>query len=173
MIDLVCAGTRLEGLYTAFDGSAANVVTSGNVTETPIDADSFKAFNKNIIEEFRANAGIVGGLLAGLDVLLLTTKGFKSAQPRLSPLVYFSIDGKMIVVGSYGGAEVDPTWVRNLRADPHAQIEVGTTGCEVIARELPTAEREETFLRVVAVAPRFGAYKTNTRRVIPLFELHR
>jgi deazaflavin-dependent oxidoreductase (nitroreductase family) len=143
------------------------------VTEPPTDAAGFIVFNKNVIEEFRANAGKVGGAVAGADVLLLTTTGRRSGQPRVSPLAYFTVDGSMIVVGSYGGADVDPAWVHNLWADPHAHIEVGTSGYDVIARELPRAERDVAFTQVVAASPQFGGYQAKTGRVIPLFELRR
>ena len=76
-----------------------------------------KAFNKNIVEEFRANGGKVGGQFAGADLLLLTTTGAKSGQPRLAPLAYFTIDGKMIIIGSKAGADTNPDWVHNLRAN--------------------------------------------------------
>ena len=143
------------------------------MTEIPTDAESFKRVNKNVIAEFRANAGIVGGLLAGKDVLLLTTTGLRSGKPRVSPLFYFTINEKVVIVGSYRGADTDPLWVRNLRANPRAHIEVGTTDYDVIARELPAAERDEIYPRIVAIAPNYGEYEANTSRVIPLFELLR
>lgn len=79
----------------------------------------------------------------------------------------------MIVVGSYRGADTDPLWVRNLRADPHVHIEVGETNYNATARELPIGERDELYPRVVAAAPDYGDYETKTNRVIPLFELQR
>ncbi len=75
-------------------------------------------FNKNLVEEFRANEGKVGGPFAGADLLLLTTTGAKSGQPRLAPLAYFTVDDKIIIVGSKAGADTDPDWVHNLRANP-------------------------------------------------------
>jgi hypothetical protein len=94
----------------------------------PFDADSMKAFNKNIADEFRANGGKVGGPFEGANLLLLTTTGAKSGQPRLTPLAYFTIDGKMIIIGSKAGADTNPGWVHNLRANPRAYIEVGRAG---------------------------------------------
>jgi deazaflavin-dependent oxidoreductase (nitroreductase family) len=141
----------------------------GMVTQ-PSDLNSF---NTVITDEFRANAGKVGGPFAGRDLLLLTTTGAKSGQLRLSPLAYFTIDGRMLIVGSYAGAPNDPAWVHNLRADPHAHIEVGTDAYDVTVRELPQAERDEIFPKVVAVSPGFGEYQAKTARVIPLFELTR
>lgn len=139
------------------------------VTEMP----DLNAFNAAIVEEFRTNGGRVGGQFAGADLLLLTTTGAKSGQPRLSPLAYLTIDGKMLIVGSYAGAPKDPAWVHNLRANPRAHIEVGTDAYDVTARELPSQERDALYAKVVAVAPGFGEYQAKTTRVIPLFELTR
>ena len=86
------------------------------MTDIP-DADAMKAFNKNIVDEFRANGGKVGGPFEGATLLLLTTTGAKSGQPRLAPLAYFTIDGKLIIIGSKAGADTNPDWVHNLRAN--------------------------------------------------------
>jgi deazaflavin-dependent oxidoreductase (nitroreductase family) len=142
------------------------------MTEVP-DADMMKAFNKAIVDEFRTNGGKVGGQFEGADLLLLTTTGAKSGEPRLSPLAYLTIDGKTIIIGSYAGADIHPAWVHNLRANSRAHVEVGTTDYDVIARELPPAERDELYPKVVAAAPGFGDYQAKTSRVIPLFELQR
>lgn len=131
------------------------------------------SFNANIIEEFRANGGVVGGQFEGATLLLLHTTGAKSGQPRLSPLAYFVVDGKLIVIGSKAGADTNPDWVHNLRANPGARVEVGTDAYDVTAHELAPAERDAIFDHVVAVAPGFGEYQAKTSRVIPLFELRR
>ena len=137
------------------------------------DAESMKAFNKNIVDEFRANGGKVGGPFEGANLLLLTTSGAKSGQSRLAPLAYLAIDGKMIIIGSKAGADTNPDWVHNLRANPGAHIEVGADAYDVTSRELPRAERDELFDKVLAAAPGFGDYQSKTSRVIPLFELTR
>ena len=142
------------------------------MTEVP-DAETMKAFNKNIVDEFRANAGVVGGPFEGATLLLLTSTGAKSGQPRLAPLAYLTVEGKMIIIGSKAGAETNPDWVHNLRANPKAHIEVGTEAYDVTVRELPPDERDDVYPKVVAVAPGFGEYQAKTSRVIPLFELQR
>ena len=142
------------------------------MTEIP-DAETMKAFNKSIVDEFRANDGKVGGPFEGATLLLLTTTGAKSGQPRLAPLAYLSIDGTMIIIGSKAGADTNPDWVHNLRVNPSAHIEVGTDAYDVTARELPAEERDEAYPKVVAVAPGFGDYQAKTSRIIPLFELQR
>jgi deazaflavin-dependent oxidoreductase (nitroreductase family) len=142
------------------------------MTEVP-DAETMKAFNRSIVDEFRANEGKVGGPFEGATLLLLTSTGAKSGQPRLAPLAYLTIDGKMIIIGSKAGADTNPDWVHNLRANPRAHIEVGTDAYDVTARELSPEERDETYPKIVAVAPGFGEYQAKTSRIIPLFELHR
>jgi deazaflavin-dependent oxidoreductase (nitroreductase family) len=140
------------------------------VNEMP-DTDTIKAFNQTIAEEFRSNDGKVGGQFKDADLLLLTTTGAKSGQPRLSPLAYFHIDGKLLIIGSFAGADVNPAWVHNLRANPSARIEVGGDSSDVIARELPSDERDDLFTRITAAAPGFAEYQAKTTRVIPVFEL--
>jgi len=142
------------------------------MTEAP-DAETMKAFNKNIVDEFRANSGKVGGPFEGATLLLLISTGAKSGQPRLAPLAYLTIGQMMVIIGSKAGADTNPDWVHNLRANPRAHVEVGTEAYDVTARELAPAERDEVFLKITAVAPGFGDYQSKTSRVIPLFELQR
>lgn len=137
------------------------------------DTAALDDFNRGVVAEFRANGGKVGGPFEGGDLLLLHTTGAKSGQPRLSPLAYLTVDGKMLIVGSYAGAPKDPAWVHNLRADPRARIEVGTEAYDVVVRELPGDERDATYPKITAVAPVFAEYQTKTTRAIPLFEVTR
>lgn len=147
------------------------------MSEPTVPDSPMAEFNNRIIEEFRANNGVVGGPFEGATLLLLTSTGAKSGRPRLAPLAYLTIDGKTIIVGSKAGADTNPDWVHNLRAHPRAHIEIGTgsgiDSYDVIVRELPAGERDETYPKVVALAPGFGDYQTKTERIIPLFELLR
>jgi deazaflavin-dependent oxidoreductase (nitroreductase family) len=141
------------------------------MTQGMPDTETIKAFNKSIADEFRANDGKVGGQFQGANLLLLTTPGAKSGQPRVSPLAYFRIDDKLLILGSFAGADINPGWVHNLRANPAAHVEIGTESSDVTARELPTAERDELFSKITAAAPGFAEYQSKTTRVIPVFEL--
>ncbi len=78
------------------------------MTEPIRDVDALKAFNANIVDQFRANAGKVGDQFEGTDLLLLTTTGAKSGNRRLNPLQYVRSRRAMIIVGAYAGADVDP-----------------------------------------------------------------
>ena len=152
-------------------------IDKDNLTE--IDKDKLiadpgvlRAFNDDIVTKFRANGGKeVPGF--GDMLLLLTTTGAKSGQPRLSPLAFLDLDGRKIIFGSYAGAPKHPAWVHNLRANPQARVEVGADSYDVIARELPTAERDEVLPALIAIAPVFTEYQAKTSRIIPLFELTR
>jgi deazaflavin-dependent oxidoreductase (nitroreductase family) len=135
------------------------------------DPETIKAFNEAIADEFRANDGTVGGQFEGADLLLLTTTGAKSGQPRVSPLAYFRIDDKLLIIGSFAGSDVNPAWVHNLRANPAARVEIGNDSSDVTARELPSGERDELFGQITAAAPGFAEYQAKTTRVIPVFEL--
>ncbi|NOQ99174.1 nitroreductase family deazaflavin-dependent oxidoreductase [Mycolicibacterium fortuitum] len=142
-------------------------------SELVADVAALDEFNRNVVEEFRANGGKVGGPFEGGTLLLLHTTGAKSGQPRLSPLAYLDVDGKILIVGSYAGGPKDPAWVHNLRANPNARIEIGTDAYDVTARELPADERDATYPKIVERAPVFAEYQAKTTRAIPLFELQR
>ena len=131
------------------------------------------SMNPTIIEEFRANGGKVGGPFKDATLLLLHTTGAKSGQQRVNPVMCFRFDGKLMIVGSYAGADVNPAWVHNLRAHSRAHIEIGTDSYDVEAHELPRAERDAAFDHVVKRAPGFGDYQSKTDRIIPVFELRK
>src|ERR1700730_12576586 len=107
------------------------------------DTETIKAVNEAIADEFRANDGKVGGQFEGANLLLLPPTGAKSGQPRVSPLAYFRIDGKLLILGSFAGSDVNPAWVHNLRANPAAHVEIGNDSSDVTALELPFDERDE------------------------------
>ena len=129
------------------------------------------SMNDQIIAEFRANGGKVGGEFENANLLLLHTTGARSGKQHVNPVMYFCLDAKLLVVGSYAGADVDPAWVYNLRAHPHAHIEIGTDAYDVDARELPGTERDAAFVQIAKAASGFADYQSKTDRVIPVFDL--
>ena len=135
------------------------------------DIEAMTAFNAKIADEFRANNGKVGGVFDGNELLLLTTIGAKSGQPRLSPLSCKRIDGKLLIIAGYGGADTNPSWVYNLRANPRAHVELAGESFDVTAREVPPAERDDIIPKLTAAVSAFAEYQAKTSRVIPIFEL--
>jgi deazaflavin-dependent oxidoreductase (nitroreductase family) len=129
-------------------------------------------FNQQIIEEFRANAGRVGGMFEGMPMILIHHIGAKSGVERITPLAHFpEDDDNTVIVASNGGADTHPAWYHNLTANPKIDVEVGTERYTVVAEELPRPERDEVWKRVVAERPGFGDYELKTDRLIPLVRL--
>jgi deazaflavin-dependent oxidoreductase (nitroreductase family) len=142
------------------------------MTQVP-DPETLRAFNNDVADEFRSNGGKVGGPFEGAELLLLTTTGARSGEPRVAPLSCKRIDGKLLIIAGYGGADINPAWVHNLRANPQAHVEIGDESFGVVARELSPSERDEIIPKVTAIAPAFAEYQAKTSRVIPIFELRR
>jgi deazaflavin-dependent oxidoreductase (nitroreductase family) len=128
-------------------------------------------FNSQIIDEFHANAGRVGGMFEGTALLLLHHTGAKSGDSRTSPLAYLEDDGRYVVFASKAGAPTNPDWYHNLKAHPNVTIEVGTDQIEVAAREATGEERERLFRTQAGRSPQFAEYETKTERVIPVVVL--
>jgi deazaflavin-dependent oxidoreductase (nitroreductase family) len=135
------------------------------------------SWNENIIEEFRANEGRVGGYFEGATVLLLHTTGRRTGRDHVTPVVYLPDDGRWVVIGSKGGAPADPDWVRNLEANPEATVEVGTETIPVRAARILRGgdEWDDLYARQVARRPGFAEYleKTEGIRTIPVIVLER
>ena len=137
------------------------------------DVNDSNAFNRSIIEEFRANNGKVGGMFAGAPMLLLTTIGAKSGRPHTTPMMYLELDDHLYVFASKGGAPTNPDWYRNLVANPDVIIELGTERFDAMATPLAGDERDRVYARQVELYPQFGEYERKTERTIPVVELVR
>ena len=133
----------------------------------------FNAWNKTIIDEFRGNAGKVGGTFAAATVLLLHTKGAKSGAARTNPLVYLPDGEHWVIIASKGGAPTNPDWYHNILANKDMTIEVGTDTVDVEAKEVTGTERDELYARQVARFASFGDYEKATARKIPVIRLTR
>ena len=128
-------------------------------------------WNDGIIEEFRANAGQVGGMFEGATLLLLHHIGAKSRAERISPLMYQDLGNGYAVFASKGGADTNPDWYHNLMAHPDIEVEVGAATVEVTAREVAGEERERIWSKQKAERPQFGEYERKTDRTIPVIVL--
>lgn len=125
-------------------------------------------WNAQIIEEFRANEGRVGGMFEGAPLLLLHSTGAKSGETRLSPVMYQSVGDDLAIFASYAGAPNHPAWYHNLLANPEASVEVGTETIEVRARVAVDAERAPIWTRQKTEYPGFADYESKTSRTIPV-----
>ena len=126
--------------------------------------------NRRVIEEFRANSGKVQGWG---PLILLTTKGAKSGQTRIYPLMSVPYGENYLAVASKGGAPKNPLWYNNVLAHPDVTVEVGNETVTATARLLTGDEREQAFEKAVSVYPPYAEYQKRTTREIPVFLLER
>lgn len=130
-------------------------------------------WNAQIIEEFRANEGRVGGQFEGAPLLLLHTTGARSGVERVNPMMYLEDDGRLFVFASKAGADTHPDWFHNLVKTPEVTVEVGTETFSAVATALPEDERAAVYATQAALYPGFAEYQEKTTRVIPVVELVR
>jgi len=130
-------------------------------------------FNQKVIEEFRANAGKVGGQFAGAPMVLLTTKGAKSGKTYVNPLVYTRDGDKYVIIASFAGGPNNPSWYHNLVANPTVTLEIGAEKFQAKASIASGADRERLFNQQAKQMPVFNDYKTKTARQIPVIVLER
>jgi deazaflavin-dependent oxidoreductase (nitroreductase family) len=130
-------------------------------------------FNTNIIEEFRANGGVMSGNFAGAPMVLLTTTGAKSGKRRTHPLVYLVDGDRYVIFASKAGAPTNPDWYHNLVAHPEVTVEVGTESYPATAVVLTGDERDRFYAEQARRYPGFAEYEEKTTRVIPVVALVR
>ncbi|GHO98441.1 hypothetical protein KSF_084890 [Reticulibacter mediterranei] len=128
------------------------------------------AYNRQLVEEFRTQGGVVQGWQ---PLILLTTRGARSGQARIYPLIAVPDGDHYIAVASAGGAPKNPQWYYNLLAYPDVTIEVGEKTFQATARLLTGKQREEAFAKAVAVFAPYEEYQKNITREIPVFLLER
>jgi deazaflavin-dependent oxidoreductase (nitroreductase family) len=132
-----------------------------------------KDFNTTIIEEFRANAGVVGGPFGDSTLVLLSTIGAKSGKTRVTPVVCRIEGDRIFVFASKAGAPTNPDWYHNLVADPRVTVELGDEQFEAVATVLQGRERDRAFTAHAEQFPVFNDYQAATERVIPVVAIDR
>ena len=145
----------------------------GNVDVSNIETFDHAAFNEKVVEDFRANGGKISGVMAGKNVMLMTTIGAKSGQPRMNPVGYLRDGDRLILIASNGGQDKHPSWYHNLKANPTVTIDLGDGPFEAVATEITGQERNDLYARAIEVEPAFAAYETTTDRKIPVFQVVR
>ncbi|HEY3562522.1 MAG TPA: nitroreductase/quinone reductase family protein [Kribbella sp.] len=128
-------------------------------------------FTARLIDEFKANAGRVGPPFENARLLLLTTTGARSGQPRTAILGYYPDGDRVLVVGSAGGSPKHPSWYHNLLANPEVSVDVGVYSYPAKAVVLRGAERDEVFARLVEADSGWGDYQAGVTRTIPVVAL--
>lgn len=129
--------------------------------------------NKQVIEEFRANEGKVGGYFEGATLLLLHNTGAKSGLERVTPLMCIPDGERYVIVASKAGADNHPAWYHNLVANPEVGVEVGSEEFKAVATLAEEPERTELYSKVEAKHAIFTDYKNKAARIIPVVILVR
>ena len=130
-------------------------------------------YNRQLIEQFRANRGTIDGPFAGRPLLLLTTTGARSGQPRTAPMMYVPDGDRLLVIASNLGASQHPGWYHNLMAHPGVTVEVGAETFEAAAVVTEGAEYQQLWARIVEQYPFFTEHQAKTTRQIPVVALER
>jgi deazaflavin-dependent oxidoreductase (nitroreductase family) len=130
-------------------------------------------FNKKVIEEFRANKGVVGGQFKGMPIMLLTTTGAKTAKSFTKPLAYTKDGDRIVLIASFAGSPHHPAWFVNLEKNPTVTVEVGGDRYQARAIVTSGAERQRLFDAQAAMMPIFNDYQKKTDRQIPVVVLER
>jgi deazaflavin-dependent oxidoreductase (nitroreductase family) len=133
--------------------------------------DDLNEFNRQIMEEFRANGGQCGGSFAGVPLVIVHHTGAMSGVVRHAPLSYLPNGDDVVIFASKGGQPTNPDWYHNLIANPDTQIELGADIVPVHVREATGTERDELFDRQKTASPVFAEYEAATTRVIPVLVL--
>ena len=129
-------------------------------------------WNAGIIGEFRKNHGKDGGYFEGAPLLLLHHIGARSGKPRINPMMYLKDGDRYLVFASKGGADTNPDWYYNMKAQPNdLQIEVGDETIDVRAEEITGVERDTLYKRQASIYPAFAQYQLKTKRMIPVIAL--
>jgi deazaflavin-dependent oxidoreductase (nitroreductase family) len=129
--------------------------------------------NQQVIDEFRSAGGVVGGPFEGLPMLLLTTTGARSGEPRTTPMIYREDGARLVVFAANGGTRNNPGWYHNLLANPVAQVEVGKEAYQVTWAEAEGAERERLWAERLAEAPQLAEMQKQAGRTIPVIAFTR
>jgi proline iminopeptidase len=136
--------------------------------------DATKLYGAAHVRRYRETGGEVGHIWKeGSTVLLLTTTGRKSGEPRTTPLIYAQDGDRYVIIASQGGAPEHPGWYRNLAKDPEVELQVEDEVFPAHARTAEGEERDRLWEKANEVWPHYSEYQQRTDRVIPVVVLER
>jgi deazaflavin-dependent oxidoreductase (nitroreductase family) len=131
-------------------------------------------YNTEIIKEFRANQGHVGGPWAGITLILIHHIGARSGIERVTPVACSPQgEGRFAIWAANGGSLAHPNWYYNLKAHPRITAEVGAQAFTVLAQELDGTARGELWPKLVSAYPELAGAQARTMRQFPVFVLTR
>lgn len=141
------------------------------MSEDAYEAPDLLLLGEEHVRRYQETDGDVGYIWNGVPILLLTTTGRRSGQPRTTPLIHARDGDDYLVVASMGGAPQHPQWYLNLVADPSAQIQDRSEHIDVTAHTAGDDEKARLWKIVTAQWPNYGVYQRRTDRIIPVVVL--
>lgn len=136
--------------------------------------DATKLYGDEHVRRYRETGGEVGHIWKeGSTILLLTTKGRKTGQPRTTPLIYATDGDRYVIVASKGGAPAHPGWYENLAQDPEVELQVKDEVFPARARVAEGEERDRLWRKANEVWRHYDSYQEKTEREIPVVVLER
>ena len=120
---------------------------------------------------YQRSGGKIGGQVQGLPVLLLTTTGRRTGQPRVNPLGYFEHAGAYVVAATNAGFAKHPAWYHNLTSNPHVAVQIGDRRFSATATPADPALRRQLWAELEQRAPGYAPYERRTKREIPVILL--
>ncbi len=131
-------------------------------------------FGKEHVKRYEQTDGAEGyDWEKGTTILLLHTKGRKSGEERVHPLIFREWNGDYLVVASKGGTDEQPAWYLNLEADPHVEVQIKGDKFKARARTATPSEKPAVWQHMVEVWPDYSEYQKKTARNIPVVVLER
>jgi deazaflavin-dependent oxidoreductase (nitroreductase family) len=137
-------------------------------------SSTYQDFNRSLIQHLRSSGGTApAGPFAGRELLILTTKGAKSGEPRENPVVYSRDGDRYVVIASKGGAPTNPFWYHNLVVNPEVTVEAKGEKFQARAQTAGDDEYERLYQNHAKTMPAFNEYRQKTTRKIPVVILER
>jgi deazaflavin-dependent oxidoreductase (nitroreductase family) len=130
-----------------------------------------KTFGGMHVWLYRTSAGKLGGRFSGAPVMLLTTRGRKSGEPRTTPLLYLRDGDKVVTVASKAGFPTHPAWYLNLQDHAEVEVQIGDERCKMRAETANAERRARYWQRLIALYPSYQSYQDRTEREIPVVVL--
>jgi deazaflavin-dependent oxidoreductase (nitroreductase family) len=125
------------------------------------------------VRAYRETNGETGYIWNGAPILLLTTKGRSSGEPRTIPIIFTKYRDAYVIMGSRGGSPAHPKWYLNILADPHVELQVKADKFAAMARTAESPERELIWKEALKTWPRYDEYQSRTARQIPVVVIER
>jgi len=127
-----------------------------------------KYFARAHICVYQRTGGRLGARLLWFPAALLTTKGRKTGEPRITPALYLRDGNRVVLPASFFGRGEHPMWYRNLKANPKVHVQIRGEHFDMCARDASAEERNRYWPRLTRIYPPYRGYRDATDRVIPL-----